>query len=100
MHKTLKEATTRPPAQNMVQQQEKFEQFVREYNFERPHEALAMKTPASQYRHSIRPYQGLPELEYPFHDKTIVVTECGRLCMDRKKINLRDRKSTRLNSSN
>lgn len=88
MHKTLKEATTRPPAQNMVQQQEKFEQFVREYNFERPHEALAMKTPASQYRHSIRPYQGLPELEYPFHDKTIVVTECGRLCMDRKKINL------------
>src|SRR3546814_2839537 len=37
MHKTLKEATTRPPAQNMVQQQEKFEQFVREYNFERPH---------------------------------------------------------------
>src|SRR3546814_12882016 len=62
MHKTLKEATTRPPAQNMVQQQEKFEQFVREYNFERPHEALAMKTPASQYRHSIRPYQGLPEI--------------------------------------
>src|SRR5690606_200609 len=61
---------------------------VREYNFERPHEALAMKTPASQYQHSTRPYQGLSELEYPFHDKMIVVTECGRLCMNRKKINL------------
>ncbi len=88
MHKTLKQATTRPSAPNMLQQQEKFEQFIHEYNFERPHEALGMKTPASQYQTSSRLYQGLPELNYPFHDKTIVVTECGRLCMDRKKINL------------
>jgi len=26
---------------------------------------------------------------YPFHDKTVVVTSCGRLCLYRKKINLR-----------
>src|SRR5579864_4032693 len=25
---------------------------------------------------------------YPFHDKTVVVTSCGRLCLFRKKINL------------
>ena len=25
---------------------------------------------------------------YPFHDKTVVVTNCGRLCLYRKKINL------------
>ena len=30
----------------------------------------------------------LPELAYPFHDRTIVITECGRICMDRKKIML------------
>jgi hypothetical protein len=30
----------------------------------------------------------LPELDYPFHDKTIHVTSCGRICLHRKKINL------------
>ena len=28
------------------------------------------------------------ELNYPFHDKTVVVTNCGRLCLYREKINL------------
>lgn len=84
MHRTLKQATTRPPGSNMLQQQDKFERFVQQYNFERPHEALAMKTPASLYQASRRPYQGLPELQYPFHDRSITVTECGRICMDRK----------------
>lgn len=88
MHRTLKQATTRPPAINMLQQQDKFESFVQEYNYERPHEALQMKTPSSFYQPSQRAYQGLPALEYPFHDRTITVTECGRICMDRRKISL------------
>lgn len=88
MHRTLKQATTRPPAINMLQQQDKFESFVHEYNYERPHEALQMKTPSSFYQPSERPYQGLPALEYPLHDRTITVTECGRVCMDRRKISL------------
>jgi hypothetical protein len=29
----------------------------------------------------------LPDIEYPFHDKTIVITRCGRTCLGRKKIN-------------
>jgi hypothetical protein len=88
MHRTLKQATTRPPGSNMLQQQDKFESFVQEYNFERPHEALAMKTPGSLYQPSRRPYVGLPDLQYPFHDRSITVTECGRICMNRKKVNL------------
>jgi putative transposase len=36
----------------------------------------------------LRPYRGLDELHYPFHDRTITVTQCGRICMDRRKINL------------
>ena len=32
-------------------------------------------------------YQGLPDIDYPCHDKTIVVTRCGRICLGRKKIN-------------
>ena len=34
------------------------------------------------------PYTGLPELDYPFHDKTLAVTTCGRICFNRQKINL------------
>jgi hypothetical protein len=30
----------------------------------------------------------LPELTYPLHDRDVVVTNCGRLCLHRKKINI------------
>jgi transposase InsO family protein len=88
MHLTLKQETTRPPGANFLQQQEHFDAFVEEFNTERPHEALAMKCPAQLYATSPRPYTGLPEIEYPFHDREIVVTCCGRICMHRKKINV------------
>lgn len=35
-----------------------------------------------------RPYAGLPELDYPFHDRDILITACGRICMHKKKINI------------
>jgi transposase InsO family protein len=88
MHLTLKKETTRPPGMNSLQQQASFDSFVTEFNTERPHEALAMKCPAEVYTPSAKPYDGLPELEYPFHDKDILVTACGRICMMRKKINV------------
>ena len=37
---------------------------------------------------SPRRYDGLPELSYPFHDRDILVTACGRICLHRKKINI------------
>lgn len=88
MHLTLKKETTHPAGANSLQQQARFDDFVKEFNEERPHEALGMKTPAEIYRPSERCYEGLPELDYPFHDKTLMVTSCGRICMHRKKINL------------
>lgn len=88
MHLTLKKETTRPPGMNSLQQQARFDAFMSEFNDERPHEALAMRCPAELYTPSARPYQGLPELEYPFHDRDILVTACGRICMHRKKINI------------
>jgi hypothetical protein len=30
----------------------------------------------------------MTELEYPFHDRTITVTNCGRICLGGRKINL------------
>ena len=88
MHLTLKKEATRPPALNSLQQQAKFDAFLREFNAERPHEALAMRCPAELYTASPRPYHGLPELQYPWHDRDILVTACGRVCMHRKKINI------------
>jgi transposase InsO family protein len=88
MHLTLKKEATRPAGTNILQQQAKFDAFVDEFNNERPHEALGMQCPAEMYVASLKPYEGIPEPEYPFHDKTIMVTYCGRLCLYRKKINL------------
>jgi transposase InsO family protein len=88
MHLTLKKEATRPAGANFLQQQGKFDVFVSEYNEERPHEALEMGVPADTYAASPRPYQGLTELDYPLHDKDVIVTCCGRICMHRKKINI------------
>jgi transposase InsO family protein len=88
MHLTLKKEATRPPGMNSLQQQARFDAFVREFNHERPHEALAMKTPAEAYSASPNTYRGLPELSYPLHDRDVLVTACGRICMHRKRINI------------
>ena len=88
MHLTLKQETTKPAGQNFLQQQAKFDDFITEYNTERPHQALGMHCPAEHYNTSPRPYKGLPDLDYPLHDKTITVTTCGRICFNRRKINL------------
>ena len=88
MHLTLKLETTKPAGKNFLQQQAKFDEFIECYNNERPHQALNMRCPAECYVPSTRPYAGLSELDYPFHDKTVTVTTCGRICFNRQKINL------------
>lgn len=46
-------------------QQRVFEHYQREFNEERPHEALEMQTPSERYRPSARRYDGQnPEFEY------------------------------------
>jgi len=91
MHLTLKKEATKPPAKNFLQQQAKFDRFIECYNQERPHQALNMKYPAEIYRASPRPYGGLPELGYPFHDRTVTVTSCGRICLGRAQDQLESR---------
>jgi putative transposase len=87
MHLTMKKEVCRPPGYNFLQQQEKLDTFQRIYNDERPHQAIGMRCPAQLYVPSTRQYTGLPEIDYPFADKTIMVTHCGRICMGRKKVN-------------
>jgi len=73
MHRTLKEETASPPRSNSVQQQMAFESFRREFNFERPHEALGQTPPASTYEPSERRYNGrVPKVEY---DDDVIVRQ-------------------------
>ena len=88
MHLTLKKEATKPAAANVLQQQAQFDDFITRYNHKRPHQALGMKVPADLYVRSSRVYRGLEELTYPFHDQTIAVTRCGRICFKGRKVNL------------
>jgi transposase InsO family protein len=66
MHRTLKQETASPPAATRRAQQERFDRFRREYNEERPHQALGQQTPATYYQPSERRYpERLREVEYP-----------------------------------
>jgi len=56
MHRVLKAETMAPPAATARAQQQRFARFVREYNYERPHEALGQATPASRFEPSARSY--------------------------------------------
>ncbi len=88
MHLTLKKEATKPASANVLQQQARFDAFLEHYNRERPHQALGMKVPADLYVRSPRVYRGVEELTYPFHDATITVTHCGRICFKGRKVNL------------
>jgi putative transposase len=59
MHRTLKAETTLPPAYEMNAQQHRFDNWRQEFNHLRPHEGIAMKTPASLFRSSERAYPSL-----------------------------------------
>jgi hypothetical protein len=47
-----------------------------------------MKYPGELYVPSVKVYRGLPPLEYPFHDRSVLVTQCGRICIENRKISL------------
>jgi putative transposase len=80
MHRTLKQATARPPAANLRKQQVAFDNFREEYNCQRPHEALDLQTPAEFYEPSCRSYPSrLLEPEYPDDWEVRGVRECGRM---------------------
>ena len=88
MHLTLKNEATRPASFNFLQQQERFDRFMEVYNNQRPHQALNGAYPGEVYTPSVRTYRPPDDPEYPYHDRTIRVTRCGRICIGRRKINL------------
>lgn len=78
MHRTLKQAATQPPEKGFKAQQHRFDLFCKNYNCERPHEALGQQTPASHYKPSGREYTDKPEpLTYPDYFFERRVQRCG-----------------------
>jgi len=66
MHRTMKQETANPAAEDRQKQQKRFDEFKRVYNFERPHEALSGDCPADHYTASLKPFpERLLELEHP-----------------------------------
>ena len=89
MHRTLKDETTKPPGANSRAQQRKFNTFRREYNDERPHEALDMNTPAQLYQASKREMPNkLPALEYPDRFEVRYVSANGGIRWNRRWVNV------------
>ena len=78
MHRTLKQDTARPPMPDMNRQQLRFDEFQREYNDDRPHEALGGNTPTNIYEPSSRRYpEKLVEPEYDSGVKVRTIRHTG-----------------------
>ncbi len=80
MHRTLKQAAVKPPEKDWREQQKRFDHFVYDYNYERPHEALEQKPPASRYQASSREYTDTPgDPTYPDYFEVRPVQKNGTL---------------------
>jgi transposase InsO family protein len=89
MHRTLKAETTRPPARTRRAQQRKFDHFREEFNCQRPHEALDMRTPAACYEPSPRKMPNKPPpLEYPDRFEVRYVSANGGIRWNHQWVNV------------
>lgn len=78
MHGTFKAECTKPPSSNIVAQQQRMDRWRKEYNQDRPHEAIGMQRPAQKYHKSQRRFCGkIKSLHYPRPLKTVEVSSSG-----------------------
>lgn len=78
MHLTIKQDVK--VAKNLLQQQERLDEFQHEYNNYRSHEALGLKRPAEVYVPSVRKLpRFLEPVEYADHEVTLRVDTTGRI---------------------
>ena len=84
MHRTLKAEATKPARLDLAAQQVRFDEWRKEFNEVRPHEALGQTTPASHYEPSARRFlEEPPDLEYPPNFETRRINESGYLRWER-----------------
>jgi transposase InsO family protein len=87
MHRTMKQEATIPPSGSLRTQQARFDAFRREFNTDRPHEALQMACPGEVYRRSrVHMPSGDAGYEYPGHFVVRRVSRCGTIRVFRNQI--------------
>jgi len=80
MHRDLKAACAKPSAHDLKAQQRRLNQFMKEYNHVRPHEALDMKTPAAVHNFSTRPFpERIASFDYNASFRVLKVTQNGAI---------------------
>jgi len=89
-HRTLKaEVLAHRQFRDLLDAQKHLGRWRQVYNFERPHEALSMQTPASRYRPSGRAMPAhLPDIEYAEGDLVRRVQKNGWICLHGREIRL------------
>lgn len=87
-HRTLKEELLQfYTFWDLNEAQIKLDAWKEVYNYERPHQALDMKTPSSRYKVSPRAYPAtLPEIVYPDSDHIVRVDAAGNIRFNKKKL--------------
>lgn len=86
MHRTLKAETARPPAATRAEQARRMAAWRREFNEERPHEALGQRPPAELYRASERKSpERWPDFEYAWWVERRRVRHDGMICWQGRK---------------
>jgi len=90
LHRTLKnELLVRQPFYDLNDSQFKFDIWRNSYNYERPHQALDMQTPGSQYQPSSRIFTGsFPTIEYEAGDILRKVDCLGKLQFQGRKFRI------------
>ena len=88
MHLTLKKEATKPAAANVLQQQARFDAFIDALQPRPAAPGARDESPRRRLRALTAPVSRPRELTYPFHDQTIMVTACGRICFNGRKVNL------------
>lgn len=87
MHRDMAKDLQSSPARNLSQQQAVAEDWRREFNTIRPHDALKDKTPSQVYKKSKTKYKiAEPALEYPSNMLTRFVTKQGKITYKNKRI--------------
>lgn len=87
-HKTLKAAATKPASASLKSQQQRFDDFITEYNTHRPHGTLTNRRPPHEfYVSSTRPYpERLPSLVYPETAMMRLVSSAGGIKWRKERI--------------
>jgi transposase InsO family protein len=85
MHRTMKRECCHPASPNRAAQQQRFDRWRRDFNEERPHEALNQQMPADLYQPSARRLdEGIKTRLYEPQEETLRVNAAGFISLNGK----------------